>query len=136
MEESLSASFRGEPIPVTYPSLSREVALKALGSEPFTTWLERCSAPANGGKQLELESIELQSVDMFGKRVGFIKLKSICKLRDGDVLYESSLPGICFLRGNGVSILVALCCEEDDTAYSLLVDQPRYVPYLLLFESR
>lgn len=126
MEEPLTVSFRGTLIPVTYPSLSREIAVKALKSEPFTTWLERCSAPSDNGKQLELEAIELQSVDMFGKRVGFIKLKSVCKLRDGDKLYdESPLPGICFLRGNGVSILVALCCEEDDSTYSLLVEQPR-----------
>ena len=127
MEETLTVFFRGTPIPVTYPSLSRELAEKAVESEPFTTWLDRCSTPANNGKQLELEAIELQSVDMFGKRVGFIKLKSVCKLRDGDVLHDQALPGICFLRGNGVSILVALCCEEDGTTYSLLVDQPRYV---------
>jgi hypothetical protein len=95
----------------------------ALGSEPFRTWLERCSNPSNG-KQLEIEAIELQSVDLFGKRVGFIKLKSVSKLRDGDVLHEQELPGICFLRGNSVSILVALCCD-DGTTHSLLVEQPR-----------
>lgn len=125
---ALSLSFRGEPIPVSHPSLSREVALKALESEPFLTWLERCSTRSKNDKQLELQAIELQSVDMFGKRVGFIKLKSICKLRDANgKLYEQALPGICFLRGNGVSILVALCCNDENTTYSLLVDQPRYV---------
>jgi ADP-sugar diphosphatase len=52
------------------------------------------------------------------------------------------LPGICFLRGNGVSILVALFCNEDDeennttgtsskignsvtNQYCILVEQPR-----------
>lgn len=40
-----------------------------------------------------------------------------------------NLPGICFLRGNAVAILVALFCNDDDDEnnkiYSLLVDQPR-----------
>jgi ADP-sugar diphosphatase len=40
------------------------------------------------------------------------------------------LPGICFLRGNAVSILVALFCSTEDGAkedevYSLLTEQPR-----------
>lgn len=41
------------------------------------------------------------------------------------------LPGICFLRGNAVAILVALFCDDDNhnhdesSAYALLVEQPR-----------
>lgn len=128
-DSSLSVSFRGSPIQVTYPSLSREIAEKALESEPFVTWLERASSScaSSNKKQLEIEAIELQSVDMFGKRVGFIKLKSTCRLRDENgVLHEAPLPGICFLRGNAVAILVALICDdEDDQVYSLLVEQPR-----------
>ena len=129
-EQQLSVSFRGTSIPVTFPSLSQDVALKAIQSEPFTTWLEQCSVSQHHGKQLVLESIELQSVDMFGPRVGFVKLKSLCKLRDGDVLHETPLPGICLLRGNAVSILVALCVQDDDCTYSLLVEQPRYVAFV------
>lgn len=126
---SLSVFFRGNPISVTYPSLSREVAEKALKSEPFVTWLERCACCTSNKKQLELLAIELQSVDMFGSRVGFIKLKSVCKLKNeqGVIQEQAALPGICFLRGNAVGILVALLCKDDDTTYSILVEQPRYV---------
>jgi ADP-sugar diphosphatase len=51
-----------------------------------------------------------------------------------EVVESTALPGICLLRGHAVSILVALLCtrEErldancwDDSAYCLLVDQPR-----------
>ena len=39
------------------------------------------------------------------------------------------MPGICFLRGNAVSVFVALLCSDDDVSekaqYSLLVEQPR-----------
>jgi diketogulonate reductase-like aldo/keto reductase/8-oxo-dGTP pyrophosphatase MutT (NUDIX family) len=56
--------------------------------------------------------------------VGFIKIKSHCTLFDGETHHEHRLPGICFLRGNAVSIFVALYCE-DGSVHSLLVDQPR-----------
>jgi diketogulonate reductase-like aldo/keto reductase/8-oxo-dGTP pyrophosphatase MutT (NUDIX family) len=46
-------------------------------------------------------------------------------LVDGDTHHEHNLPGICFLRGNAVSIFVALHCIETGSVYSLLVDQPR-----------
>lgn len=118
-EPSLSVFFRGKPVQVTFPSLSREIAKKTLESEPFCKWLQQCCATG-----LEIESIELQSVDMFGPRVGFVKLKSVAKMRNDKS--DAPLPGICFLRGNSVAILVALVCE-DTKVYSLLVEQPRSV---------
>jgi ADP-sugar diphosphatase len=66
------------------------------------------------------------------RKVGFVKINSNCTLFDGKVHQERQLPGICFLRGNAVSIFVALLCDElaDDSTvitkqYSLLVEQPR-----------
>lgn len=56
--------------------------------------------------------------------VGFVKIKADCTLVDGATHHEARLPGICFLRGNAVTILVALH-TEDGQVYSLLVDQPR-----------
>jgi ADP-sugar diphosphatase len=63
--------------------------------------------------------------------VGFVKIKTDCTLSDGkknkdhESLQQPRLPGICFLRGNGVAILVALFCEETGQVFSLLVEQPR-----------
>ena len=65
--------------------------------------------------------------------VGFIKINSDCTLTDpnGD---QIRLPGICFLRGVAVTILVALFCgndydenggEQQQQQYALLVEQPR-----------
>ena len=115
-------------------------------------------------QQLELHSVEFQSIDMFGpRRVGFIKLKSHVTLTTlvqdpninsndkGNAILrkvpkshdDKALPGICFLRGSAVSILVALFCQSSTTTtttenspeqtqdqsttevYSLLVEQPR-----------
>lgn len=120
----LSFEFRGHQIPVTYPTIDKDTALKAMKSEPFQTWCKRCSVP-QGEKQIEIHGVEIQCVDMFGKRVGFVKIKADCTLVDGKTLHKHRLPGICFLRGNAVAILVALHCRDDDKIYSLLVEQPR-----------
>lgn len=60
-------------------------------------------------------------------RVGFVKLKAETSLVHKDTHFEKRIPGICFLRGDAVAILVALVCEEGDSkkVYSILVDQPR-----------
>jgi hypothetical protein len=61
------------------------------------------------------------------RRAGFVKINADCALVDGETHHEHRLPGICFLRGDSVAILVALiCADENNKAYSLLVKQPRY----------
>ena len=55
--------------------------------------------------------------------VGFLKIKSDCTLEDDATGESVRLPGICFLRGNAVTILVALFCQDEQ--YALLVEQPR-----------
>jgi ADP-sugar diphosphatase len=52
-------------------------------------------------------------------RVGFVKLKA-------DVTVEGKrVPGICFLRGMGVGMLVSLLCKDTKQEYCVLVQQPR-----------
>ena len=53
-----------------------------------------------------------------------MKIKTHTSLMNGDTVHDKPLPGICFLRGNAVAILVALFCD-DGRVYSLLTDQPR-----------
>jgi len=61
--------------------------------------------------------ILVQSVDMFGPRVGFMKFKADVKV-DG-----KAPPGIVFMRGGAVPVLVVLKCSS--TAYTVMVRQPR-----------
>jgi ADP-sugar diphosphatase len=57
---------------------------------------------------------------MFGPhKVGFVKFRA-------DITYYGIMvPGICFLRGMGVGILVSLHCLETKEEYAILVQQPR-----------
>jgi hypothetical protein len=54
-DEGLTFLFRGKNVPVTYPSMSREVALLALESNPFQTWSKRCEQE-DGQKRIEIHS--------------------------------------------------------------------------------
>ncbi len=81
---------------------------------PFKRWLNRM----NNEPRFNLRSLELQTVDMFGPRIGFAKFKT-------EILNEVNkpIPGIVFMRGGAVSILVILTCENVD--YTILTIQPR-----------
>lgn len=60
---------------------------------------------------------------MFGKRIGFLKLTADVSNAD-----HKQLPGVIFLRGPAVAMLVVLIPDDapsDDEAYVLLTVQPR-----------
>jgi hypothetical protein len=65
--ESLFFTFRGKKVPVTHPAVDLVQAQMAVASEPFTKWYRRCEKP-QGQKQIEIHSVEIQSVDLFGAR--------------------------------------------------------------------
>ena len=64
-----------------------------------------------------VNSIHIQSIDMFGERIGFIKLKA-------DITKDGiQVPGIVFLRGGTVVLLPLLEC--DGNIYTILTVQAR-----------
>jgi 8-oxo-dGTP pyrophosphatase MutT (NUDIX family) len=69
-----------------------------------------------------LRSIELQSVDWFGRsKIGFVKLKAVMRNRKGD-----DLPGIAFLRGGSVAVLMILRPKDSrDERLVVMTEQPR-----------
>ena len=95
-----------------------------LESRIFLDWIDACEDDPD----LFITKIHIQSVDMFGKRVGFVKLISDAKARSSAECSEGSnelvsVPGIVFLRGASVAILVVLICKGKE--YTLLAYQPR-----------
>lgn len=125
------------------PSTSTQVHLtpdltqqQLLSFRPFRSWLDtlqhnlslqsaKASHPFHDDPY-RLESITIQSVDFFGPRIGFIKLKTVVKSKSGD-----TLPGSVFLRGGSVAILLILETEgrsvldKQPERWAVLTVQPR-----------
>jgi ADP-sugar diphosphatase len=93
---------------------TKEDLENVLKSDLFTNWKERIEKQ----NDYKVHEIDVQSVDYFGKRIGFLKVKANCKNHEG-----ISIPGISFLRGGAVAILMILECEGKE--YCLLTQQPR-----------
>lgn len=109
---SLEHSTMVNGIKITAPtSINLE---KAVASKPFTDWMGKMVA----NPELQLKSVNLQSVDMFGSRVGFLKLQAEVADKAGN-----NIPGIVFMRGNSVGILPVLSSEGKD--YAVLTVQNR-----------
>lgn len=70
--------------------------------------------------QYSLQEISIQSVDWFGDKIGFVKLAA--KIQNG----KTDLPGIAFLRGGSVAVLMVLRPEgTKDERYVVMTEQPR-----------
>ncbi|KAM7531206.1 hypothetical protein LguiB_034616 [Lonicera macranthoides] len=93
----------------------------AIESSLFQQWLKNIQTEtgilANG--DMSLNQVLIQGVDMFGKRVGFLKFKA-------DVIDKQTgqkVPGIVFARGPAVAVLILL--ESEGEAYAVLTEQVR-----------
>jgi len=95
-------------------TVSDGVVLAAIRHRPFVRWLD------NLDERYDVKSITLQSVDMFGPKVGFIKFEAEVY----DRTTGEKMPSIVFMRGGSVGILVILECEGIE--YALLAVQPRF----------
>lgn len=85
----------------------------ATAAKPFTDWLAQIDR-----KRFNVRNVHIQSVDMFGPRVGFIKFKADVADSQG-----RALPGIIFARGGAVAVLAVLVCEGK--AHAVVTVQPR-----------
>lgn len=66
-----------------------------------------------------LKQVLIQGVDMFGKRVGFLKFKA-------DIIDKQTgqkVPGIVFARGPAVAVLILL--DSEGETYAVLTEQVR-----------
>jgi ADP-sugar diphosphatase len=80
-------------------------------SAQYQNWLSSMD-----GKKFVVKSVHLQSVDMFGKtKIGFIKFKADVTDAKG-----AFVPGIVFMRGGAVGMLVVL-----NKKFAVLTVQPR-----------
>ncbi|XP_062074156.1 nudix hydrolase 14, chloroplastic [Humulus lupulus] len=106
---------------VAAPGVSDLEFWSAIDSSLFKQWLKNIESETGilSGGDLSLEQVLIQGVDMFGKRIGFLKFKA-------DVLDKSTgkkVPGIVFARGPAVAILILL--DSEDETYAVLTEQVR-----------
>ncbi|KYR00446.1 hypothetical protein DLAC_02440 [Tieghemostelium lacteum] len=110
-----TVQIRNRAVPITGATgIDLEVSVNAPN---FLKWKNRMEKE----EHLQVNKIDVQSIDMFGKNVGFVKFKA-------DVVVEKEnrmVPGIVFCRGGSVAILVILKSKETGKEYSVLTVQTR-----------
>ncbi|GKU95400.1 hypothetical protein SLEP1_g8763 [Rubroshorea leprosula] len=112
----------GQPVEVlAAPGLSDTEFRTAIDSSLFKQWLKNLQSKsgilANG--DMTLTQVLIQGVDMFGKRIGFLKFKA-------DVIHKMTgkkVPGIVFARGPAVAVLILL--QSEGETYAVLTEQAR-----------
>ena len=112
--DPITVFINGNSVPIfgETPIITTVIIGACLSSLKFRKWIESID------KEITVKSIVIQSVDMFGSNVGFIKLKA-------DATFNGKpIPGIVFIRGNSVAILVILVCGRE--RWVVWTKQPRF----------
>ena len=92
-------SIHGSNVPVSGPpGLDLAFCVQAT---PFLNWVSTLDPG------LDISEIRFHGADYFGKRIGFLKLEAVTKCNGKPV------PGIIFMRGGAVSILLILYCGDE-----------------------
>jgi ADP-sugar diphosphatase len=121
------------PVPVTLEAQNIEEN-ELLRFPAFKTWRETLKASLDGQQDpdhpfhkspYDLKSITVQSVDWFGeedrKFIGFVKLTAKVTNDKG-----RTLPGVAFLRGMSVAMLMVLRPSDSKTErWVIMTEQPR-----------
>lgn len=97
-----------------------------MAFQPFRDWIEAFSRELRDRKdEVVVKEVCVQSVDFFGSKIGFLKFKADVEL----VETGKKVPGIVFMRGGAVAILLLLCSKDPKTQlpteHVLLTTQPR-----------
>lgn len=109
-------SLQGVPVPVTAAEALHAVpASHILAFKPLVEWANMVDS------DMLIRSCHVTDVDYFGKRIGFLKMKVDASLKSSP---EVHLPGVVFLRGGAVSVLLILCAP-DGTEWVVCCRQPR-----------
>lgn len=115
-------SKQSEPVHIlAAPGVSSSDFWSAIDSSLFKQWLHNLQTE-NGilaNDTMTLRQVLIQGVDMFGKRIGFLKF--IPEIIDKET--GNKVPGIVFARGPAVAMLILL--ESEGETYAVLTEQAR-----------
>lgn len=128
MEQIKTINFKGKEITIKAPS---ELNIDdALNFKPTEDWFQNMIQQNN----LYLDELQFREIFYFGSKPGFVTWDA--KVRDHNLSIEEYslkygsqrgyyLPGYVFCRGDAVSILPILSCQEDGNTYTAVVEQAR-----------
>ncbi|KAK9927393.1 hypothetical protein M0R45_024577 [Rubus argutus] len=111
-----------EPVQiVAVPNISHSEFRSAIDSSLFKQWLKNMESESGilRDGSMTLKQVLIQGVDMFGKRIGFLKFQA-------DVIDKETgkkVPGIVFARGPAVAVLILL--DSEGKTYAVLTEQVR-----------
>ena len=109
------AVINGYYVPVKYTvPAQEEFHERILQMKAFDDWCK------NMDTKLSVTSIEIQSVDAFGPRIGFVKFSADVF----DSVY-TKVPSIIFMRGGAVAMLPVYIVEETGEKYTIVTKQAR-----------
>ncbi|XP_015900349.3 nudix hydrolase 14, chloroplastic isoform X1 [Ziziphus jujuba] len=121
----------GHPVQiVAAPCVSDSEFRNAMDSSLFKSWLKNMQSETGilAGGALYLDRVLIQGVDMFGKRIGFLKFTADIY----DKAMGKKVPGIVFARGPAVAVLILLNSEGE--TYAVLTEQVRVPVGRLILE--
>eukprot|EP00995_Heteronema_vittatum_P002322 NODE_1335_length_994_cov_366.087831_g927_i0.p1 GENE.NODE_1335_length_994_cov_366.087831_g927_i0~~NODE_1335_length_994_cov_366.087831_g927_i0.p1 ORF type:complete len:264 (-),score=46.23 NODE_1335_length_994_cov_366.087831_g927_i0:89-880(-) len=112
-----TVTLQGKQVPFTIAATykwSDDTLIKVVNCKMFMDWVAKTDAQ----DQFAVKALELQHVDFFGPRVGFLKFKVMMVGKD-----EKEYQSVIFMRGRTVGVLIILECQGQ--LYTLLTIQPR-----------
>ncbi|GAB5587901.1 hypothetical protein Unana1_02801 [Umbelopsis nana] len=118
-----SISIAGKTIPVE-PAYSNLDVKPVFEFQPFKDWCATFEEELSQTNDIKLNSIQVQNVDVFGNgKTGFVKFKADVELTETG----KKLPGIVFMRGGAVSVLLILRASDssDKSDRVIFTLQPR-----------
>ncbi|KAJ2303326.1 hypothetical protein IWW55_002986 [Coemansia sp. RSA 2706] len=109
--------------------LAAQTPLARLQRFPaLVQWLDQLDRQTHGDPRVQISRIQIQSIDEFAPgQIGFVKFAAHATVQN------TRIPGIVFLRGPSVAMLVVLRTQADqprttsahDRDFVLLTEQPR-----------
>ncbi|CAM0135689.1 hypothetical protein VKS41_005352 [Umbelopsis sp. WA50703] len=106
---SYNISIAGKSIPVEPASSDLDIK-PVFEFQPFKDWCSTFEKELSHSKDIKINSIQVQNVDYFGGgKPGFVKFKADVELTESG----KKVPGIVFMRGGAVSVLIVLRASDD-----------------------
>ncbi|KAI8579663.1 hypothetical protein K450DRAFT_240916 [Umbelopsis ramanniana AG] len=107
MEYNISVAGKNVPV----KAATADIDIKPVFEfQPFKDWCASFDKELSQSKDITLNSIQIQSVDIFGNdKIGFVKFKADAELTETG----KKVPGIVFMRGGAVSVLIILRSSDN-----------------------